>query len=236
VWWAGKRSRRRTAQAYVGLHAVRMVHGEALVHAATTADRDETIQSLVDAIALLPRGTRLQVFVSGAICCPFLIPPVEGARDASDWAAIAASLVEVSTGLPSDSSVWMDEGQSAPRFAIAMHPTWLRDIERACGSMLESLRPWWALAVESVRINGDSRHGLAVFDSDELVLLAAEGETYVTAQTYALHDESSETLLRRALVTNDLSADALDVVRFIRDGQSDGPVNPALPFAQGEAG
>ncbi|KQV95046.1 hypothetical protein ASC91_25810 [Pelomonas sp. Root1237] len=214
---------------------MRLAQGETLVYAATATDPEDAIRGLADAITLLPRGTRLQVFVSGAICRPFLIPAVEGARDAMDWAAIAATLVEGATGLPSDSLVWMDDGQSSPRFAVAMHPTWQGHMQRACGSMVENLKPWWVLAVDQVRSSGDSRHGLAVFDSDALVLLVAEGGTYLEAQAYPLLDEDPDALLRRALITHDLSPDALDVVRFHHDEVAGVPVNAALPFSTGEA-
>ncbi len=234
MWWVGKRAR-RSALAYVGEHVVRVAHGGTLLLASAAVDRADALQKLADGIALLPRGCRVQAFVSGAISRPFLMPQVAGAQGASDWAAVATAVVKTSTGLPSDSAVWMDDGQSSPRLAVAMHSTWKQGIERTCGSKLESLKPWWALALDRARAGGDARHGLAVFDSDELVLLVAEGATYVAAQTYALRDESADSLLRRALITNDLAHGALDVVRFSPDEMSGGMVDWGLPFGTGEA-
>ncbi|WP_141225204.1 hypothetical protein [Mitsuaria sp. PDC51] len=216
MWWAGKRSASRTAVAYVGEEAVRVAAGGTVLAAAKVEGRDAALVALAAAVRELPRGTRLQVTVSGTVCRPFLLPAVEGVASEAEWQAIAASMVEESTGLPAESPLWLDGVQAAPRLAVAMDPAWRQGIEAIGGRSLRGVRPWWALAIESVgstRADGGSA-GLAVADSESLVLLIAEGDTYRVAQSYALEGEAPAAVLNRALVSHDGPADGVPLIEF----------------------
>lgn len=195
---------------------MRLALGGTVLAAAKVEGRDAALAALAAAVRELPRGTRLQVAVSGTVCRPFLLPAVEGVASESEWQAIAASMVEESTGLPTESPVWLDDGQASPRLAVAMDPAWRRGIEAIGGGSLRSVRPWWALAIESVettRADGGSA-GLAVADSESLVLLIADGNTYRVAQSYALEGEAPAAVLNRALVTHDGPADGVPLIEF----------------------
>lgn len=245
MWWAGKRARARTAIAYAGEGAVRLAQGGALVAAARVDGRDAALAALAAGWKEMPAGTRLRVAVGGAACRPYLLPDVEGVAGEADWAAIAASLVEESTGLPPDSPVWLDVGQSTPRLAVAIDAAWLRGIEALAGRRLDSVRPWWAMAIDAARpapasaaaspsaaLVAGGRHGLAVVDSDALVLLLAEGDTYRVARTYALDGEPADVVLNRALVTHDWPAESVSLVEFDGGALPGQGVVEALPFSK----
>jgi len=216
VWWAGKRVASRMAIAYVGEDAMRLALRGTVLAAAKVEGRDAALAALAAAVHELPRGTRLQVAVSGTVCRPFLLPAVEGVASEAEWQAIAASMVEESVGLPAESPVWLDVGQASPRLAVAMDPAWRQGIETIGGRSLRSVRPWWALAIESLgstRADGGIE-GLAVADSESLVLLIADGDTYRVAQSYALEGEAPAAVLNRALVTHDGPADGVPLIEF----------------------
>lgn len=240
MWWAGKRASARAAIAYVGERAVRVSRGGVLLVAAEVDGREAALAALTAALDELPRGTPLHVTVSGAVCRPFLLPEVAGVTGEADWSAIAASMVEDRAGLPADSPVWMDRGQSSPRMAVAIDAAWHRGLLAACGARLHSLRPWWAWGIEAARDARDARSarvaetagptGLAVADSDELVLLMAEGEIYREAQTWPLDGESAASVLSRALVTHDLASDGVELIEFETGALPGQQAGDGLPF------
>lgn len=214
---------------------MRLALGGTVLAAAKVEGRDAALAALAAAVRELPRGTRLQVAVSGTVCRPFLLPAVEGVASEAEWQVIAASMVEESTGLPTESPVWLDDGQASPRLAVAMDPAWRRGIEAIGGGSLRSVRPWWALAIESVettRADGGSA-GLAVADSEALVLLIADGNTYRVAQSYALEGEAPAAVLNRALVTHDGPADGVPLIEFDEVALPGQRVDERLAFRRG---
>lgn len=215
------------AVAYAGERAVRLSLGGMLLVAADVDGRDAAVAALAAGVRELPRGTPLRITVSGAVCRPFLLPEVAGVAGESDWMAIATSMVEDRAGLPAGSPVWLDNGQSSPRMAVAIDAPWQRELLALSGRALESMRPWWAVAIESV---GTDVSGLAVADSDELVLLIAEGDTYRVAQTYPLDGESASAVLNRALVTHDVPADGIELIEFNGGALPGQQAGDALPF------
>ncbi|MFX1678920.1 hypothetical protein PV762_06785 [Mitsuaria sp. CC2] len=245
MWWAGKRASARTAIAYAGERAVRLSLGGALLVAADVDGRESALAALSAGIRDLPRGTSLRVTVSGAVCRPFLLPEVagvagEGVAGKSEWTAIAAALVEDRVGLPAGSPVWLDGGQSSPKMAVAIDAAWRDALVALDGRSLKSVRPWWALAIEST-LEGRAvstsvstvAAGLAVADSDELVLLIAEGDTYRVAQTYPLDGESATVVLNRALVTHDLPSGGIELIEFDTGALPGQQVDAVLPFRKG---
>jgi hypothetical protein len=197
--------------------------------------REAALAALSAALSELPRGTHLHVSVSGSVCRPFLLPAVEGVASEAEWQAIAASMVEESTGLPAESLLWLDDGQAAPRLAVAMDPAWRQGIEAIGGRSLRSVRPWWALAIESLgstRADGESA-GLAVADSESLVLLIAEGDTYRVAQSYALEGEAPAAVLNRALVSHDGPAEGVPLIEFDGAALPGQRVDEHLAFRKG---
>ncbi|WP_431045620.1 hypothetical protein [Roseateles sp. L2-2] len=231
MWWAGKRASARTAIAYAGERAVRLSLGGALLVAVDVEGREAALAALAAGIRELPHGTPLRVTVSGAVCRPFLLPEVAGVTEAADWLAIAASMVEDRAGLPPGSPVWLDGGQASPRMAVAIDAAWHHALVALGGRSLASVRPWWALAIESTSTgNAATATGLAVADSDELVLLIADGDTYRVAQTYPLDGESASAVLNRALVTHDVPAGGIELIEFDADALPGQQVDAALPF------
>ena len=240
MWWAGKRASARTAVAYAGERAVRLSLGGVLLVAADVDGRDAALAALAAGIRDLPRGTPLRVTVSGAVCRPYLLPEVAGVAGEADWIAIATSMVEDRAGLPADSPVWLDGGQASPRMAVAIDAAWQRELLALGGRALESVRPWWAVAIEAARASGASGsappasdvQGLAIADSDELVLLIAEGDTYRVAQTYPLDGESASAVLNRALVTHDVPAGGMVLIEFDIGALPGQQAGEALPFSK----
>jgi hypothetical protein len=232
VWWAGKRASARTAIAYVGERAVRLSLGGALLVAAEVDGRDAALAALSAGIRELPRGTGLRVTVSGALSRPFLLPEVAGVAGEADWMAIATSMVEDRAGLPAGSTVWLDGGQSSPRMAVAIDAAWEEALVALGGRRLLSVRPWWALAIEASGgiVSPGDVSGLAVADSDELVLLITQGDTYRVAQTYPLDGESATAVLNRALVSHDAPASGIELIEFDIGALPGQQAGEALPF------
>jgi hypothetical protein len=223
----------RTAIAYASDSAVRLALGGVTQLASAVDGREAALAALAAAVRDLPRGTRLRIAVGGAACRPFLLPEIAGATGEAEWSAIAAAMVEEATGLPAGSAVWLD-GQISPRLAVAIDAAWLRGLRALGGRALDSLRPWWALAIdgEAVWPFSAGLHGLAVADSEMLVLLLADGEIYRVAQTYPLEGESPRAVLSRALVTHDWPAEAVRLVEFDGGAQPGQAVGDPLPFGK----
>lgn len=255
MWWVGKRGTgssrdsrdsrglrglrggheaSRTAIAYASDGAVRLALGGVTQVASVVDGREAALAALAAGLRELPRGTRLRIAVGGAVCRPFLLPEIDGAAGDAEWPAIAAALVEDATGLPPGSPVWLDGGQTSPRLAVAIDAAWLRGIEALGGRALDSIKPWWALAIDASTPSPFSAglHGLAVADSEMLVLLLADGERYRVAQTYPLEGEAPQAVLSRALVTHDWPDEAVRLIEFDAGALPGQPVSDPLPFSK----
>ncbi|SEL65229.1 hypothetical protein SAMN05216359_11310 [Roseateles sp. YR242] len=153
MWWAGKRG---IATVYVGQDEVRLAHagpnGDEQQVVARAVPLGEAAPFLREALKPLGR-VALRVLVSGGLCQPFLLPPVEGVGSDAEWLQVAAGLLEDLTGMPANSRLWLDREQGTPPLAVGLHP----EVEALVKGLAEhyrvqALKPWWGevLAREGV--------------------------------------------------------------------------------------
>lgn len=225
MWWAGKRN---VAAVYLGLDEIRLAHGDMQQVVSSGVPLREGVQSLKQALDSLPKNPKFRVLVSAGWCQPFLLPPVAGVAGRDEWRQVALGLVEEMTGIPASCRLWLDQQDSHPPLAVALHPD-LDTILKTCfdESRLEALRPWWAEALEghlkaslSTRATASATpqeaHGVAVVDGDAVTLLLAKGDRYTLAQSYALLDDLPQQVLARALISQGMQLGDVTVLRLGR--------------------
>lgn len=133
---------------------------------------------------------RLDIWLSGALARPFVLPPLAGLKTCAEAVRVAQAKASDATGLPGDSTVWLDRwkpGQAC--VAVAMQRELseaLLALKRANGFAVKQIRPWWSAvqhAIASMPAMGQPEM-LAIRESDSLVCLGANGGNS-WAQSYA---------------------------------------------------
>jgi hypothetical protein len=150
---------------------------------------------------------RIRVWLSGSLARPFVLAPVAGLKGQSEGVAIAKAMAAEATGLDSDCEVWLaGTPLSAAVVSVAM-PRQLRYAVVAAAQAenvrLHSLRPWWCAALTDV-LNEDAATALfAAQDTDAVTVLTAQGNEWLSADTYAPVPAGAEL---EALITRRLFA------------------------------
>jgi hypothetical protein len=197
VWWAGSN---RTCQLYVERTGCRWLDPQGAVrHVAGSeaqlvrADWWSEMFSQLPKRSGLPllRRPVLKVWLSGYWARPFVLDLPAGVKP-REWAAVAAARAGAATGLDGPCQVVVQSPGSGVDatglrvLAVAVPQGLLaaqRDGARASGVTLESIRPWWAGALDEV-LRGDS--ALNVFsavDADAVVMLVSSSNGWSLATT-----------------------------------------------------
>jgi hypothetical protein len=124
--------------------------------------------------------------------------------------------------------VWTEArpGRGAHAIAVAM-PQSLREAALAAvqdsGLVLHTLRPWWTRALDEHLRGPSSRddvESVAAHDTDGLVLLAARGQEWELASTFAPRPpaEQTEATIARRMFAAGLEAQGVTHLRMAEDG------------------
>lgn len=187
--WAGFSWRKRGEDLYLATNCVFACHGhEVLLHEAV----EDVTQGLESAKAWLQLPTQarggVRLWLSGALCRPFVLAPVEGLKHGREAMEVARSQVAAATGLAEGPwEVWVDRFQpGAPIVGAAMaqplHGALLHLANEVPGRRTwRSIRPWWA---EVLRNRAASGSALSIQDTDSVTWLAGRGDTMEAAATY----------------------------------------------------
>lgn len=186
--WAGFSRRKRGEELYLATNCVFACQDhQVLLHEAV---KDVT-QGLETAKAwlLAPQargGVRL--WLSGALCRPFVLAPVAGLKHSREALEVARSQVAAATGLAEGPwEVWVDRflpGAAIVGAAMAqpLHAALLHLANQLPGrKRWRSIRPWWA---EVLRSQASSASALSVQDTDSLTWLIGSGDTMEAAATH----------------------------------------------------
>lgn len=182
---------------------------------------------------------RLSVWLSGALCRPFLLPPVAGLRNANDIAAIAQAQASALTGLSGPCSVWIEPAMGDQPSVGAAMPAALRErllaLGRAGGAgggAVASVRPWWAAVLDAVLKQESVRSALLVQDADSVVFLAGEGDRFTAATVHApiVAGEVAQAVRSRLAMTHELT-DVHCTTAVLCGGEVSG-VAWRIPFAR----
>jgi hypothetical protein len=178
----------------------------------------------------------LRVWLSGALCRPFLVPPVAGVRSSQDLAVIAQAQAATQSGVPAPCAVWLEALRPNEAIVAAAMPQALRErclgwagTGAASATRVLSLRPWWsaapAAAIEQGRARGAGRHALLVRDPDSVVFLMGEGARFSQASAFApiVADEQAAAVRSRLTLSHDLHAQTTTALRLNPGGRTRSP-------------
>lgn len=190
MWWAGTEVRR--LEVFLSRHGWSACRGGALLHAESGLAESDVLASLVAGLAREEGGRcwnprRVEIYLSGALCRPFLLPELPPLSRGEQLLAINAA-ARKRTGFPDDLQVWLSpvledeklEGRSH-QLGAAMPANLLRSvvssIKRASGLKLGSVQPVWSLALRvalaSDEVVSPTPDMLLVRDCDSVTLFAS---------------------------------------------------------------
>ncbi|HEX6705215.1 MAG TPA: hypothetical protein VF169_10680 [Albitalea sp.] len=177
------------------------------------------------------RRVPVRVWLSSALARPFLCGPLAGLRRWREVVALAEAAATEGTGLPGPCQVMIEEWpHPQPALAVAVQAQTLDAIESAArrhSLRVQSLRPWWAAALDHALSRGPDARLLAVSDGDGMTVLGGR-ERFDTANGYvpAPSAEQADKVLARLALTAGLQP--ADVVR-VRLSRTAAP-HDGLPF------
>lgn len=135
-----------------------------------------------------PTRVGVRVWLSGALAKPFLLRHVAGLKSRPEATAVAAARAAQEDGWAGEVDVWLDSlPTQRPALAVAVRSELVHALQRDAGRVaarVVSLRPWWTLALEAEREKLADIDAIAVEDSDSLVFLASDSESWHEAVTY----------------------------------------------------
>ncbi len=179
MWSVG--SERAPHAVYLGTQAVACADGRGW-HAAVNG-LDDALAQLVQHL----RSTRsrwlqppLQLWLSGALCRPFLMAQPAGRVSQADWTRIAAAMAPAQTGLDGPCRVWLAPCMGpGPRLAVAVLDQTIQACEAAARGgrrRLVAAMPWWA-GVLNAALKSDTNAPLellGVHEGDALTVLGGD--------------------------------------------------------------
>jgi len=211
VSWGGE-----VIDVYVGLRQMMFWQGTEGLGAQAVADGLPDLAAGLKATGKRLRRwphTRVRVWLSGAWALPFVMQPVAGLRNWREALAAAGAVAGDQTGWAKPAAVWLDSvPQQHAALGVAAAQPVLAALNRGAaevGVRLQSVRPWWALALDEARRDGDGVELLAAEDSDALILLSATGEHWREAAAYAPKPvaQQAEAVVQRRAMAQGIAAE-----------------------------
>lgn len=203
---------------YLGTRMAALCDGTRLVLREPVADADAGLRLARNWIRAESLRAGVRVWLSGALCRPFLVQATAGLRGDDEVHKVMQALAQQAMGQQAPCRVWLDSARkTGPRVAVAASEAWITQLEqsvRAATGRVRSVAPWWAdvlkFAVGSASgaRAASSAQVLAVHDCDALTVLAGAGKGFCIAHTIAPVDDeaSARSALSRALLLIDMPA------------------------------
>ena len=190
MWLAGTEA--RLLEVFLSRHGWSTCRCGKLLHAESELTESDVLPSLVRWLARkgggrLWRPHHVAIYLSSALCRPFLLPELPPLSKTEQLLAIAAA-AKKRTGFSEDLHVWLSprlEGEEpesgSHQLGAAMPANLLRSIvgsiKRARGLRLASVQPVWSLALRVAHMGDEADGGtpdmLLVRDSDSVTILAS---------------------------------------------------------------
>lgn len=197
MWSAGSN---RTCQLYVERTGCRWLDQQGAVREVAGSEA-QLVQAdwWGDAFSQLPkrgglpllRRSVLKVWLSGFWARPFVLDLPTGVKS-QEWAAVAAARAGAATGLDDQCQVEVQspgsgvDATSSRVLAVAVPQGLLaaqRDGARASGVTLESIRPWWAGALDVALRDDSALNVFSAVDADAVVMLVSSSHGWSLATT-----------------------------------------------------
>lgn len=222
MWWAGSR-RGNALDVYLGTRAA----GIGTADGQTSFEVVEGLDAALDAARGLLGSTQprrpLRLWLSGALCQPFMLPPLQGAQGREEVERIAAAAAGDSTSLGSSCEVWLHAESSDAGTLVAAVPQGLpaRIVEAFAGlGRPVSLRPWWGEVMRSQLAQpAPGSTTIGVQDCDALVVLSGVGDgfDFATAITPLAGVEESRAAWARMLMAREQPPETSRLLRLALD-------------------
>jgi hypothetical protein len=154
------------------------------------------------------RRMKARVWLSGALARPFLCGPVQGLRRWAEVEALAQAMAPDATGLAAPCAVQIETWPHPhAALAVAINVATRDAIEAAArghGVTVQSIRPWWAAALNHVLAEGSKARLVAIADGDAMTLLGPDAGRFDAASAYvpAPSGGQADSLLARLALTS----------------------------------
>ena len=211
MWLVGSsKSQAKRFDVYLGTHAWAVCQEDQVVIAQDHFVAGQALTTFEAWLRQAPARSRLSVYLSGALCRPFMTTAIP-TLSTEESARALQSLAGRKTGLPGPFEVWRSSTiGSSPVLAAAIETATLELIRNAVTGAgkkhrLVSLRPLWALWLELACEGNNTPASAALVDCDSLTVLVGADDAVENVVTLAPMDNAN--VAREALTRMQLSAD-----------------------------
>lgn len=220
MWWAGA----DRVDLYLGTRRVVLCRaGEILANEqvdglpAATARAAEVLSESAD------RGS-IRIWLSGGLCRPYLLPASASSVRRDERIKVATALAATRAGMSGDCEVMVEPGGKADAgLAVAVARETLASIRTALkGRRIQSIRPWWAAALEALLRQSQAPVAVGVRDCDALTVLAGARDAFGMALTHATDNPDVARLAWSRSVLNDAVPEGPQVLVGLQEERCDG--------------
>ncbi|HET9645623.1 MAG TPA: hypothetical protein VFP68_20210 [Burkholderiaceae bacterium] len=213
MWLAGNRRSRGDLDLYIGTRAFAFA-GKGRRHTEAALDGIDAVFLTME--AHLDNGaegsSRVRVWLSGALCRPFVVPVLPGVRTQDELHRAAMAMAAARTGLPGPCEVWLDAGPlDRSRVAVAMHREVLDrllQVLRARRDRIVSIRPWWSGVLDEASRRDANAPAIAAVDDESLTVLLGHGDAIESVNCISpiIDADAATAALARALISSDVES------------------------------
>lgn len=178
---------------YLGTRAVMLARGASAEAAHATEGWPASQQCLARVVEALPRQVTVRVWLSGALCRPFVMPAPAGLKTEDERRRAMEAFAQRACGFDGPVRVqWQEARKDRPIIGMAMDAAMLAHIKAGLARLrVRMLTPWWMAALNHQLKQAPDTACIAVQDCDALTMLTGEAACFSQASTLApSHDAS----------------------------------------------
>lgn len=231
---------------YLGTRLVALCEGQRLIARQPVPDAAAGLALAAEWLSAQAPRAALHVWLSGALCRPFVVGYVAGLRGQDEIHRIIQAQAQRALGRQDRCRVWQERAaQQGQRIAVAAGESWLEQIEQTMRSLkrsVKSIAPWWAevlsnYAADNTAKPTNSKHPgmqvLAVRDCDSLTILAGRGRGFALVRSVAPVDDaaSARSALSRLLLSQDMPQASPVWVALLAEGSASRTLWPRLAMS-----
>lgn len=232
--WAGS----SRLDLYLGVRRVGLCRGDELLAVRASEDFAGALSAGSEALRTHGQKDPVRIWLSGALCRPFIVPAGLGAKGANELLAAAKAMVPAKLGWADDCELRLEAGKrEESRLAIAVPRSTLDTINQNIRPItrIASIRPWWASVLEGQLAGDETPTALGIHDGDALTVLAGSGDGFSLALTYApIADEVSARAAWSRSILNDAVPDGPNALIRLFDGPALRPLERTALGAMAE--
>lgn len=221
MWWVGS----EPVDVYLGLADGGFAVGGQPVAWAAHGDAAQWFAEARKHLRSRWRKPRVRVWLSGALARPFVWGPVQGLASWQEVELAAQNAAPDATGLAGPCVVSVDEWPASPVLVVAVEANTCAGIidgARRAGVHVQSIRPWWAGALDRRLLAEPSTPVFAASDTDALTVLTTSDDGWQAAHSVLPLPGAgqAEPLLDRLLLGVDLERSAMRHARLVREAST----------------